>query len=70
MGAHRQKAMCATRGGQGQSLNLYIEADESEEETRPVLIVLMRTYSDGVRSTMVNPVFVSATAPPTCLDKN
>ena len=32
MGAHRQKAICNTGGGQGQSLNLYFTADESEEE--------------------------------------
>jgi ribonucleoside-diphosphate reductase alpha chain len=32
MAAHRQKAMCATGGGQGQSLNLYFTADEPEEE--------------------------------------
>ena len=32
MGAHRQKAICATGGGQGQSLNLYFTADETEEE--------------------------------------
>ena len=32
MASHRQKAMDATCGGQGQSLNLYFEANESEEE--------------------------------------
>jgi ribonucleoside-diphosphate reductase alpha chain len=32
MGSHRQKIMSAGGGGQGQSLNLFIQAEETEEE--------------------------------------
>ena len=32
MGSHRQKIMNEGGGGQGQSLNLFIQAEESEEE--------------------------------------
>ena len=32
MASHRQKAMNATGGGQGQSVNLYFPADAKEED--------------------------------------